>query len=67
MKKYDYGQYFSVKDLQNMIVTQYNPTVKDSKYYINQLFVMDMFIRLNNVWRTVVLFNPGNQFAIERI
>jgi hypothetical protein len=47
-KKYDYDRYFTPEELHNMITQQYSDN-KNSKYYVNQLFVLDMFLRLKPI------------------
>jgi hypothetical protein len=47
-KATDYEKFFSPQELHDMITTQYSDN-KTSTYYIDQLFVLDMFLRLKPI------------------
>lgn len=46
--KTDHEKFFSPQELHDMITTQYSDK-KTSAYYVNQLFVLDMFLRLKPI------------------
>src|SRR5690606_28948336 len=49
-KKFGYEKFFSQKELHDMVETRYaDENLKEKEYYINQLFVLDMFLRLRSV------------------